>query len=350
MRAQAGRTATTHGLARQTLVVVSVVAGMVILLRAIWTAADVLLIIFAGLLFAILLGAMTEQMMRRLHLRHGVSLAITIVGLAAIVTLAAALVAPAVADQLSQLQQRLPQAIDQLRQSIERNRWGRVLVSEGLRGQPGRLIHGVGGVFSAALGLVGNVLVIVILGVFVAAEPELYRDGVLHLAPPEGRARAGDILDELAATLRRWLLGQLVAMSVVGILTTIGLAVMRMPLALTLGLFAGIATFVPYFGGIAATTAGVLLALTHGAATALWTALLYLAVYGAEGYLITPMIQRRAVHLPPALLLGSQLVLAVLLGGLGLVFATPLTAAAMVLVRRLYQEEALGEPVAREGV
>jgi predicted PurR-regulated permease PerM len=135
------------------------------------------------------------------------------------------------------------------------------------------------------------------------------------------------------------------SMIVVGLLTAVGLWALGMPLALTLGLLAALLTFIPNLGPTLAVVPAALLALLQSPTKSLYVILLYLVIQAVESYLLIPLVQRQAVSLPPALTITAQVLLGILVGGFGLVLATPLTAAVMVLVRMLYIEDALGDSV-----
>jgi predicted PurR-regulated permease PerM len=152
-----------------------------------------------------------------------------------------------------------------------------------------------------------------------------------------------EVLDAIGHVLQRWLVGQLVLMAIVGTITWIGLALLGVPFALPLALFAGLSEFVPYVGPIVAAIPAVLVGFAEGPHLALWVAGLYIAVQSIESYVLTPLIQQRAVYLPPALLLFSQVVLGVTAGPLGVIVATPLAAAGLVAVNKLYVEDVLGD-------
>jgi predicted PurR-regulated permease PerM len=135
----------------------------------------------------------------------------------------------------------------------------------------------------------------------------------------------------------------MVSMLIVGVVTTLGLWLIGVPLALALGLLAALAEFVPNLGPLLAFAPAILLALTESTTQALAVLLLYLGVQGFESYVLTPLVEKRAVALPPALTILSQVLLGVLAGGMGLALATPLAAASLVLVQRFYVEDTLGD-------
>jgi predicted PurR-regulated permease PerM len=183
------------------------------------------------------------------------------------------------------------------------------------------------------------------VGLYLAAEPELYRKGVLHLVPKKKRERAQEVLNTVGYTLRWWLLGQLVAMSFVFALSWAGLAALGVPLALTLAVISGLLTFIPFLGPIIAAIPAILVALMEGWQLALGVTLLYVVIQNAEGYIITPLVQRQAVELPPALTLTAEILMILLLGFFGLVFAVPLAAATMVAVKMIYVQDILGDEI-----
>ncbi len=159
--------------------------------------------------------------------------------------------------------------------------------------------------------------------------------------PPAGRDRADAVLVEITSVLRWWLIGKILSMALVGVLTTLGLWWLDVPLALTFGLIAAALTFIPNFGPVLSVVPPAILALADDPKRALYVGALYLAIQTVESYAVTPLIQRRTVSMPPALTITSQIVLGLLVGGIGVAVATPLTAAAMAVGRMLYVEDLL---------
>jgi predicted PurR-regulated permease PerM len=199
---------------------------------------------------------------------------------------------------------------------------------------------------SAAVGGLTNLLIVLIVGLYLAVEPGVYLRGFLRLVPPRRRPRTREILLAVAHALRQWLLGQLLAMAVIGLASGLGLWLLGVPYAAVLGLVAALFAFVPNIGPIL----GLIPALLVAAGVSAWHPAYVLALYAAiqtlESYLLTPVIQRRAVDLPPGLLIVVQVAMGLAAGVLGLLLATPLAAAAMVVVRMAYVEDVLGD---REG-
>jgi predicted PurR-regulated permease PerM len=220
--------------------------------------------------------------------------------------------------------------------------WGRQILAlvAKARGE-GAEAPGVAQAFSTTLGALVNIAVVLFMGVYMAINPGWYRRGVLRLISPPRRARAREILDAIGHTLRWWLFGRAVGMTIVGIMTTLGLWLLGVPFAAGLGVLAGLLDFVPFAGPILAAAPGVLVALSDGTIQVIYVLLLYFSIQLLEGYVLTPLIELRSVHLPPALTIGAQVLLGVLVGPIGVAVATPLTAVIVVLIEKLYVEDKL---------
>jgi predicted PurR-regulated permease PerM len=188
------------------------------------------------------------------------------------------------------------------------------------------------------LSAVAHALALVMLGIYFAVDPFWYRRGTLRLVPPAYRGRVGSTLSAAAEALRKWLGGVVVAMLVVGCLTGLGLWALGVQFAFTLAVIAAALEFVPFLGPIVAAIPAVLVGFGESPTTALYVALLYLAIQQIEGYLLTPLVQRWAVSLPPALAVLAVLAFGVLFGLPGVLFAVPLLVVAIVVVRKLYIE------------
>lgn len=215
-------------------------------------------------------------------------------------------------------------------------------------------VKGAGGVtgqvVSSTFGILGDLAVVLGVGLFFATNPKLYSEGLVKLIPTANRPRAMHILAEVGSQLQWWFVGQLCSMVSIALLTFIGLSVLRIPMALTLAMLAGLMNFIPNFGPLIAAAPAVLIAFapagdrtTLNPALAGWVILLYVIIQLLEGWVITPFFQQRAVELPPALIIISQVVFALLLGPIGLILATPILAATIVIVRMLYVEDILGD-------
>jgi predicted PurR-regulated permease PerM len=189
------------------------------------------------------------------------------------------------------------------------------------------------------------VVVVAVVGIYLAAQPRLYVRGFLHLLPFHVRPRAAEIFREVGFVLRRWMIAQLIPMGVIGILTAVGLKIIGVEMWLTLGILAALFNFIPNFGPIISFVPALLFAIADDPSKALWVVALYVFAQSLEGYVLTPLVQRKAVELPPAVLILTQLLVGNLGGGIGLLLAAPLTAAAMVVIKMAYVRDALDDPV-----
>jgi len=326
---------------------VTVVIGATALLA--WALADVLLLAFAGIVFATVLRALADPLHRRLHLSERWSVILVVLVLTAIVAGAAWLFGNQIVQQMGELARRLPEAAQQIMERIERSPLAGTMndAIERAGESTSGTLKGLTRFATVTLGAVANALLIVFLALYLALEPRRYLKGALRLIPIAGRDNAERALLSAGRALRKWLLGQGIAMLGVGIATGIGLAIAGVPLALALGIVAGLADFVPIIGPIAAAIPGILMGFTVGPDIALYAAIVYLVVQQLEGNLITPLAQRWAVALPPAIALVSVVAFGVLFGILGVLFATPLAVVTMVLVRELYVEDVLESPEGR---
>jgi predicted PurR-regulated permease PerM len=332
------------------IVATGFVVAVTVFLIVFWQALYVLLLMFAGVLLAIVLRTFTNGFSSLTRLPDGWSLACVLILLTVFFGGVGMLVVPSLVQQVHEFQTNQAEAIDQFRAWVARM-FGAGSDQEAT-GWAGAILERVGGIFSSTLGLISGLLLIIFVGIFLAAQPEMYVRGLLRLLPVEKRGRAAEVLDELGYSLRWWLVGQLVSMVVLSTQLTLGLWLLGVPLAFTLGFLAALLTFVPYVGAVISTIPAVLIAWTESGSMALAVLALYIVVQNLEGYAITPIIHQKVVHIPPAVTLFSQMLMGIMWGALGVVLATPLAAVALVLVRKIYVEDVLGDslemPLIRE--
>lgn len=322
---------------------IAVGIGVLALIAYHWR--HVFLLAFGAMLTALVLRAVADPIRRRTPLSASASLGVAVLGVALIVLALGWFVGALLMRQLNQLGVVLPAAWNSAQQQIGVYGAGRWLLGRlheatgapiaGFGPLAGRIGHATG----AGVQAVGELVVVLVAGVYFAAQPKLYRDGLLTLAPPSWRGRLTAAVDACAAALRKWLLGAGVAMLAMGVLTTVGTALLGLPAPVALGMLSGVAEFVPIVGAAVAAVPGLLLAATLGPTTMLWTLVFYVAVHQFEGQLLIPLIQRKVVAVPPALTLFSVVGFGVLFGVSGVVFATPLAVVVLVLIRRLYLHE-----------
>ena len=309
-------------------------------------ATRILLVAFVGILLAVLLRTVANWIAKRTHLNGKAAFLLTLLAACGLFAAAGYLLGPRLVTQLHDLAQALPKSLASMKNQLGQYDWGRDLTREINNAvQPSKVANKVNEVASGTVQWGVSIIAVLAIALFVGADPDVYVSGMLQLAPEESRGRVKSLLDDLAFTIRWWLLGQLVPMIVLGAGTMLGLWLLGIPLAFTLGLLTAAMLFVPYAGSVIAYIPTALIALTMSFRTLLWVTILYVGVHLAEGYIITPLVQRRAVKLPPALTLFAQLLMWEFAGVLGVFAATPLTAAALTLVKRVY----LKEPPERHG-
>jgi predicted PurR-regulated permease PerM len=311
---------------------------LVIALGLLWWLSDVVLLAFAGVLLALVLNQLTSPLQRWLSPR--VALAVVVLALVLLFTLGGWLAGASVSNELQQLGETLPRAWGRLREwmgSHAPGRWVLQMVATAQQ-QPqswaARAAAVLGMAFNGLLAIGGSAVLVVALGVYLAADPWVYTRGALHLVDRSQRARVAAALHAVAANLTRWLKGQAVSMAAVGVLTAIGLTVLGLPLVFTLSVLTAVLDFVPYFGSLAASVIIVAVAFSDGERQAFSAALMCLLVQQIEAYVVQPVAQRWAVRLPPALGLLSVLVFGLLFGLAGVLLAVPLMVVVVTLVQQ----------------
>jgi predicted PurR-regulated permease PerM len=313
---------------------------------AAWIARELLLLLFAAVLFSIVLSTCANWISKRLRLPRIWALALTLLVLVVTFSFTVWLVGDRVSSEAQDLSQQLPDTAAKLHERLAQHSWGKALLRsmpspEQLLSHSSELLGKSWSAVWGLLGFAGSSLVIFFVGLYLAIDPPLYRNGFVRLFPPSSRPRIAATLEEAGMMLARWLLGKLCLMCFVGLFTAVGLWLLGIPLVLSLALLAAALDFIPNIGPIVSAIPALLLALLSGPASALWVALLYLSVQFIESYILAPLVQHRAVSLPPALLISAQVILPMLFGFPGLLLATPITVLLLVVVRKLYIESVL---------
>ncbi|MGJ0483130.1 MAG: AI-2E family transporter [Methylomicrobium sp.] len=336
-------------LTKRTLIIVSAAAAVIVLLLMVWQIAQILLLIFASLLSALFLRTLAEWISRNADLSVTVSLNLVVLALLGGSVSILLLYGPDIAEGFYQLSRKLPSALDRMRTTLGQYAWGPLfldtLSQAGSALTDPRQLGKIAGIFSTAFGVIASFLIVIVLGLYFAAEPKIYLSSTASLFPRERREYVYDAFDKIGQVLRWWLLGRIAAMLVVGILTFIGLAILGMPFAFILSLLAAILTFVPIIGPLIAAVPAVMVGLSEGGSTALYVVILYAVIQGLENYWITPYIHQKVVSLAPAWLLMAQLIMGASFGILGLLLAPPLAVVAMVMVQMFYVRDVLGDPM-----
>lgn len=342
------------GFAGRVLIVFAIGAAFLFLVALLWFASTVVLLVFSSVLVAVLLCDASGFVERRLRLSHGLALAAVLLLVVGLLALWGWLLAPSIVAQTQQLIADLPNAAQRLRDFLEQHEPLKALVRalpspQELLSDASALATRAGTVFSGVLGGVGHFVFIIFVAIYLAAQPGVYTRGLVKLIPPNKRGRGKAVLDELGKTLTLWLRGKLISMAVIGTTTAIGLTLLDVPLALALGMVAGLFDFIPYIGPLLAAVPALLIAFSQSPALALYVLILFVAVQSIEAYLLSPLIDRKMVSLPPALTITMQVLMGLTFGLGGVALATPLTAAITVVVAMLYVEDTLDDEVRLPG-
>jgi predicted PurR-regulated permease PerM len=347
------------------------VVGFAALLLFTWYFAATLFLIFAGMLLGVALNALTTMLGRAVQLPHASRLAIVCVVLATLLSGVVVLGGATIAEQATALSDTIKSQLVGAKAFLERNGIDASYFDIGSPGtspstpatpgtapthnlpSAGTLASSGGAIVSQTFKLllgtvsaVGNFFIVLFLGLTFAAQPEVYRTGLLFLTPARHRARATVIVDRIGDTLQRWLIAQIVTMFAVFVVTWIGLTIIGVQGSFILGIQAGLLTFIPTVGALIGGLVVVLASLATGWVAALSAFILFLGVHAMESYVLTPLVQRQALDIPPATLFAFQILLGVVFGIWGLALALPLMAIVKVMIDHFKAEDAAPEAIA----
>jgi len=371
------------------------VLAMYLALRLLWFANALFLVTFLGVLFAIAVSAGVDRL-QRLRIPRGAGAAIIVLAFFGLLIGFGAWLAPTLRSQGAELRQKLPEAVDRVEQWINKRQSGffGILLggSDAIAGNAGtpatadssaaraasggrpapasggqaagatdsstgpqaqgapqlhqRIQEKLGGAtrylfpfLTHTVEAVGGILIVVFLSIYLAADPELYRRGVLALIPHRRRAQAATVMDRVASVLRKWLVTQLIAMLVIGAVTTTVLLILGVKAAFALGVLAGLFEFIPTVGPLLSAVPGVAMGFLDSPEKAAMVAVAYWGIQFLENHILIPLLMKGGMDLPPALTVITQALLALVFGFLGLMVAVPLLATVMVMVQVLYVEQ-----------
>lgn len=298
-------------------------------------AVHVLLLIFAGMLFAIFLVRIAGYIQRWTHLPHGAAVAIVLLCLFGAIAGGSWLLSRMAVAEYGKLTDAITNAYNALPEEV------RSQLSQNTDLAP--WIGHLRSVVPPVLYSLADGLIVLFTGIYFAISPDVYKRGLVLLVPPPGHERAREVLHVIGEALWLWMIGQFCAMALVGILTTLGLWLLGMSVPIQLGILAGLLEFMPYVGPILSAAPAVLIAFSQSQQEAMWVIILYLAIHQFEGHVIQPQVQRAAVDLPPVVTIGAIAFGGYLFGLLGIMIATPLVVSILVCVNMLYLADKLGE-------
>jgi predicted PurR-regulated permease PerM len=360
----------------------ALVLAMYLFLRLIWFANALFLTVFLGMLFAIAISAGVDRL-QRWGLPRGIGAALIVVTFFGVLFGFGAWMAPTLREQGAELRIKLPEAVDRMEEWLNRRQNGMFGVLLGgtetvrpagsrttaatpptadttaaAQAAPspdsektapslkGRITSQMGDAsqylfpfLTHTVAAVGGFLLIIFLSIYLAADPELYRRGALALVPARRRLQGAEVMDRIAMVLRKWLVTQLVAMAVIGTVTTVALLVLRVKAAFALGLLAGLFEFIPTVGPLLSAVPAIGMGFLDSPEKAVVVAGVYVAIQFLENHVLIPLLMKGGMDLPPALTVVTQALLALVFGFLGLMVAVPLLATVLVTIQVLYVQE-----------
>ncbi|MEH2555990.1 putative PurR-regulated permease PerM [Bradyrhizobium algeriense] len=344
------------------------------LLAFTWHFAATLFLIFSGILLGVALNAMSNLLGRVVRLPHALRLTVVCLVVAGMLSGIVFLGGTTIAQQTTALSNTLKSQLVNVKGFLERNGIDTSFFDFGTVSSPsddaapaapsaaptphalpsaGTIAASGGAIFSQSLKLilgtasaVGNFFIVLFLGIAFATQPSVYRDGLLFMAPARHRTRAVAIVDRIGETLERWLIAQIITMIAVFLVTWIGLSIIGIQSSFILGIQAGLLAFIPTVGAILGGLIVVLASVASGWVAALSAFILFLGVHALESYVLTPIIQRQALDIPPATLFAFQILLGVVFGIWGLALALPLMAIAKVMIDHFKTERLPAEAAA----
>lgn len=333
--------------AQRALIASLIFVGVLAAAGLVWLTAYYMLIFFAGVLLAILLDAISAGIGNIIPLPRTARIMIAVLIVASVFA-AIGLAIPGIIEQAPQFAKFIEQWVEWVRNSIAEWEPVQQTLQDGESGElmrflpdPAGLLGGAAQIVGSVLGVLTGAILIVVFGLYLATQPKRYYEGVLSAVSPDVRRKLKVTSEDANIVLRRWLVGQIAMMAIIGTSSYIVLTLIGVPLALMLSFIAGLTAFIPYIGPLIGGGAMILVATTQDLSLGLIVIGFYLVLQLVESYLLTPMIQSRAIFVPPALVILAQVVFGVLFGVLGIALATPLTAVIAVIVSRLYFHEPL---------
>ncbi len=371
---------------RDVVRMLALIFGFYVAIRLLWIAHPVIFLFFLGVLFGLPIAQGADWLKKR-RVPRGIGVAIILTVFLGLLIGGGIGMAPILRAQSKELQQRLPEALDKIDAWLghrangvlgilfnqestgedtgtvpgietdslatdtvaapsigpEAQRTNEVVVGGNLRREITRQFSGAQNSFlrmlTSTFAVTGAFLLVLFIAAYIGVDPHLYHGGVLALVPARERDRAALTLARLATTLRRWLVTQLIAMVVIGAVTTVFLLAFQVKAALPLGILAGVAKFIPIVGSIFAAIPAVAMAFIDSPHKALVVGIGYIVIQFVENHLLVPVLMKHGVNLPPAMTLGIQALMALLFGFLGLLVAVPLLAAVLTIVRTMNEKE-----------
>lgn len=322
------------------LLISKIALPILLIVLLVFNLFDLLLLLFVGLLIAVFFSGLSDFVSQKSGLSYKKSFFLVCLILLFLTAGSFFLTAPSVMEQYKEFRQSLPVGIDKVREWLEQ--FGLEQKLREVLQDAERIASKATGILSGVFMAIAHGFILFFMGLYIAYSPSTYKKGLLKLFPIARRKRIEEVFNEVVHTLRWWLIGRFIDMAFIGILIWIGLTILDLPLALILALIAAILNFIPNIGPILGAIPALLIALTQNdPMLVFYVALIFFIVQSLESTITTPLIQQRAIALPPGLTIATQVIAAVTFGTVGLLVATPLLAIVIVLVKRLYVNDVL---------
>jgi predicted PurR-regulated permease PerM len=330
----------------QTLYITKIVLIVIGSLVVLYFGFKILLMIFAALLVALFFRSFADFISKKTNLSDRWSLSIVMVGSLLLTVGLSYLIAPQISSQMDQLTSSIPLALSKIQHWLGKYSWGQQLLNNLnaetlISTDTGKAFVKASGAISGVLGWILDGLIIFLIGLYLAISPQTYFEGLIKLFPPVRRNRLREVAYDILSTLRWWLLGRFVDMAFVGFLVWLGLFFLDVPLAFTLALIASITNFIPNIGPFLGAIPAILVGVSADPGNVIGIITLFVIVQSLESVFITPMVQQKAIHLPPALTITCQILFGANFGTIGLAVATPIVATTIVIIKELYIKDTL---------
>jgi predicted PurR-regulated permease PerM len=354
--------------------VAAIVIGLAVALLLLWHTRTLILTVFLGVLFALAVSAGVDRL-QRWRIPRGIAAPLIVVAFVGVLAGFGTWIGPTVREQTIELRTKLPEALGKLELWVRSRGGGIIATITGLSADtlasgpppnvaptpldsavagvpikppPGeaapslrdRLLAQLGGVgryflpvITSTIAVVAGIVLVLFLAIYLAVDPSIYRRGLLRLVPRRTRPQADKVLGAIAGTLRKWLVAQLIAMVVIGAVTTAVLLALKVRAAIPLGILAGLLEFVPTLGPILSALPAIAMGFVDSPEKALAVAVAYIGIQFLENHLLIPILMKEGIDLPPALTIVMQALMAIVFGILGLLVAVPLLATIMIAVR-----------------
>ena len=326
----------TSGFAHRDLFILLVIGPFFLSIRLV----ELWLLVFASIVVASILRLIAEPIIKWTPIKDGIAVFMALLLVFGIIGGTFYFFGKALTTQIHAMSHDLPLAWNSLSTQMRSTPFGSMLLDQldGAQDQAGAIVAKLPQLARGVATALASLLIVVVGGVFLAAKPKFYCNGLVSMLPSEYRHITRTCLHACGGALRSWILGQSLAMLIVGSLVAIGLSFVGVPSAGVLGLMTGMAQFVPLIGPVSMAAPGLLLAASQGWQAAMWALAVYVGVQQAEANLITPHIQSHMTSIPPALILFAILGFGLLLGPLGVMLAAPLAVVIFTFVKTLYVE------------